>query len=148
MSYLPYVKSFRDLLAYQKAKALSKEIFQLSKNFPREETYSLTDQIRRCSRSIGAQISEAWAKRLYEKHFISKLTDADGEQNENQHWIDTAADCGYLNEKQASSLLKHCEEIGRLLGGMIAKSEQFCSKPHNIIREEAAEYFANNPNDH
>jgi four helix bundle protein len=64
MSHLPYAESFRDLLVYQKAKALSKEIFQLSKKFPREEAYSLTEQIRRCSRSIGAQISEAWAKRL------------------------------------------------------------------------------------
>ncbi|MGH7597162.1 MAG: four helix bundle protein [bacterium] len=132
-------------MVYQKAKALAKEIFQLSKNFPREEAYSLTDQIRRCSRSIGAQISEAWAKRLYEKHFISKLTDADGEQNETQHWIDTAADCGYLNEKQAPSLLNQCKEIGRLLGGMIAKSERFCSPaPTTVIREDAEEYFTRN----
>ena len=79
MSYLPYVESFRDLLAYQKAKAIAKEIFQLTKAFPREEAYSLTDQIRRSSRSIGAQIAEAWGKRSYEKHFISKLTDADGD---------------------------------------------------------------------
>jgi four helix bundle protein len=149
MSYLPYVKSFRDLVAYQKAKALAKEIFELTKSFPREETYSLTDQIRRCSRSIGAQISEAWAKRLYEKHFVSKLTDADGEQNETQHWIDTAADCGYLNEKQAASLLKQCEEIGRLIGGMIAKSDKFCSTttPTNVIREDAEEYFTRNKRD-
>ncbi len=145
MSYLPYVKNFRELVAYQKAKTLSKEIFQLTKSFPKEETYSLTDQIRRSSRSIGAQIAEAWAKRPYEKHFISKLTDADGEQNETQHWIETAADCGYLNEKQASSFLQQCEEIGRLIGGMIAKSEQFCSTaPTTVIREEAAEYFVSN----
>ena len=147
MSNLPYAESFRDLLVYQKAKALSKEIFQLTKSFPREEAYSLTDQIRRCSRSIGAQISEAWAKRLYEKHFISKLTDADGEQNETQHWIDTAKDCEYITAKQASALIKQCEEIGRLLGGMIAKSEKFCSKPPHVIRKEATEYFAPNLND-
>ena len=148
MSYLPYVKNFRELVAYQKAKALAKEIFELTKAFPKEEIYSLTDQIRRCSRSIGAQISEAWAKRFYEKHFVSKLTDADGEQNETQHWIDTATDCGYLNEKQAASLLKQCEEIGRLLGGMLAKSDKFCSTtPPHVIREEAAEYFTRNQRD-
>lgn len=144
---LPYAESFRDLLVYQKAKALSKEIFQLSKKFPREEAYSLTDQIRRCSRSIGAQVSEAWAKRLYEKHFISKLTDADGEQNETQHWIDTAADCAYINETEKIALIRKCEEIGRLLGGMMAKSEKFCSKPPHIIRKEAVEYFAHDQNE-
>lgn len=127
MSALPHAKSFRDLVVYQKAKALAKEIFQISKRFPREETYSLTDQIRRSSRSIGAQIAEAWAKRLYEKHFISKLTDADGEQNETQHWIDTALDCEYLSVVEATKLNQQCEEIGRLLGGTIAKAEQFCA---------------------
>jgi four helix bundle protein len=85
MSSLPHAESFRDLIVYQKARQLSKEIFQVTKSFPREETYSLTDQIRRSSRSIGAQIAEAWAKRRYEKHFLSKLTDADGEQQETQH---------------------------------------------------------------
>ena len=148
MSNLPYATNFRDLLVYQKAKALAKEIFQLTKRFPREEAYSLTDQIRRCSRSIGAQISEAWAKRLYERHFVNKLTDADGEQNETQHWIDTAADCGYWDEEQRSALMKKCEEIGRLLGGMISKSEKFCSKPPYVIRKEAAEYFSNSTPDY
>ncbi len=145
MSYLPYVESFRELLAYQKAKAIAKEIFQVTKAFPREEAYSLTDQIRRSSRSIGAQIAEAWGKRSYEKHFISKLTDADGEQLETQHWIDIAADCSYLNTEQKSSLLKQCEEIGRLVGGMIAKSDKFCSTtPISVVREDAAEYFTRN----
>lgn len=144
MSHLSHAESFRDLLVYRKAKLLSKEIFQLSKRFPREEAYSLTDQIRRCSRSIGAQIPEAWAKRRYEKHFISKLTDANGEQNETQHWIDTAWDCEYLNENEAKSLTRQCEEIGRMLGGMMAKAEQFCSKPPSIVREEMAEYFTMN----
>jgi four helix bundle protein len=148
MSYLPYVESFHELLAYQKAKALVKEIFQLTTTFPREEAYSLTDQIRRSSRAIGAQIAEAWGKRSYEKHFISKLTDADGEQLETQHWIDTAADCGYLNAVQKSSLLKQCEEIGRLIGGMIAKSDKFCSTtPASVVREDAAEYFTRNKKD-
>lgn len=141
MSYLPFAENFRDLVAYQKARALAKEIFQLTKRFPKEETYSLTDQIRRCSRSIGAQIAEAWGKRQYEKHFITKLTDADSEQFETQHWIETALDCEYLSDKEAASFIQKCEEIGRLLGGMMAKAEKFCSNPSNVIRDEMAEYF-------
>jgi four helix bundle protein len=81
-----YVKSFRDLEVYKLAREVSKEIYLLSKAFPSEERYSLTDQIRRSSRSVGAQIAESWGKRRYENHFISKLTDADSEQLETQHW--------------------------------------------------------------
>jgi four helix bundle protein len=77
---------------------LAKAVFEASKTFPREEAYSLTDQGRRASRSIGAQIAEAWAKRRYARHFASKLTDADGEQLETQHWLIMAFDCGYLSE--------------------------------------------------
>ena len=84
MSNHPYVKSYRDLVVYQKARELAVEVFETTKSFPREEMYSLTDQIRRSSRSIGAQIAEAWAKRRYPKHFLSKLSDADGEQQETQ----------------------------------------------------------------
>ena len=79
MTELNHAKSFRDLVVYQKAKKVSRAIFELSKSFPKEETYSLIDQIRRASRSIGAQIAEAWAKRRYARHFVSKLTDADAE---------------------------------------------------------------------
>lgn len=92
---MEYVKSFKDLEVYKLSRQLAKEIFEVSKKFPKEEMYSLTDQVRRSSRSIGAQIAEAWAKRRYEKHFVSKLTDADGEQQETQHWIETALDCSY-----------------------------------------------------
>ena len=81
---------FKDLLVYQKAREVAKSIFEISKNFPREELFALTDQIRRSSRAIGAQLAEAWGKRRYEKHFISKLTDADAEQMETQHWIGIA----------------------------------------------------------
>jgi four helix bundle protein len=80
MSGLKHAGSFRDLIVYQKSRQLQRELFRITKSFPKEEMYSLTDQIRRSSRSVGANISEAWAKRRYEKHFISKLTDADGEQ--------------------------------------------------------------------
>lgn len=100
MSGLPYVNSFRDLLVYQKSRALAQVVFQVTKQFPKEEMYALTDQIRRSSRSIGAQIAEAWAKRRYEKHFLSKLTDADGEQQETQHWLETAVDCSYITKRR------------------------------------------------
>jgi four helix bundle protein len=90
--------------------------------------YSLTDQVRRSSRSIGAQIAEAWAKRRYKKHFVSKLTDADGEQQETQHWIDTAQDCGYLEQVQVEKLEKTLSEIGSMLNSMINKADLFCKK--------------------
>jgi len=138
---LPYAQSFQDLLAYQKARELSLAIFELSKEFPKEEMYSLTDQVRRSSRSIGAQIAEAWAKRRYERHFVSKLTDADGEQQETQHWLEMAVDCGYLTTAKAQPYLQKCKQIGRLLGGMMAKADLFCGNPSRHIREIAPEYF-------
>jgi four helix bundle protein len=126
MSELGHAKSFRDLMVYKKARSVAEEIFELTRGFPREEMYSLTDQVRRSSRSIGAQIAEAWGKRRYEKHFISKLTDADGEQLETQHWIDTAEDCGYLSSVQGGKLNDDLSEIGRMLSSMISKAKQFC----------------------
>ena len=135
-----YVKSFRELLVYREARELSRQIFEVTKRFPKEETYALTDQVRRSSRAIGAAIAEAWAKRRYEKHFISKLTDADGEQQETQHWIETAVDCGYLSQTEAKALLDKTMRIGRLLGGMMAKSHQFCG-PNQTLKETEAHYF-------
>ena len=124
---MAYVNSFRDLEVYKLARQLSREVFTMTKTFPKEETYSLTDQIRRSSRSIGAQIAEAWAKRRYEKHFISKLTDADGEQQETQHWLETAYDCEYLTLERMYELLQQYESLGKMLGSMIGKSSSFCS---------------------
>src|SRR5512139_3224278 len=138
MAKLEYATSFRDLLVYQKARELSLEIFRLTKRFPKEESYSLTDQVRRSSRSVGAQIAEAWAKRRYEKHFISKLTDSDGEQQETQHWIGVALDCEYISREQAEDLLEKCSEVGRLLGGIIAKADQFCNPSPYQSQEEQA----------
>src|SRR5215467_12311010 len=86
-----YARSFKELRVYQKAREVSQAVFRISKAFPKEETYSLTDQFRRAARSVGAQIAEAWAKRRYERHFVSKLTDADGEQMEAQHWVGSPA---------------------------------------------------------
>jgi four helix bundle protein len=96
MSELKHAESFHDLIVYQKSRQLQREIFRITKSFPKEETYSLTDQIRRSSRSVGANIADAWSKRRYERHFIGKLTVSDGEQMETQHWIETALDCGYV----------------------------------------------------
>src|SRR5215208_6016008 len=141
MSQLEYANSFRDLIVYRKARELSLAIFKLTERFPKKEDYSLTDQIRRSSRSIGAQISEAWAKRQYEKHFLSKLTDSDGELQETQHWIETALDCRYISQEEAESLLEKCTEIGRLLGGIMAKADQFCKPSPYKITEEQADYF-------
>jgi four helix bundle protein len=126
MSELQHAKSFRDLIVHQKARTVAQRVFQLSKSFPREEAYSLTDQIRRASRSIGAQIAEAWGKRAYERHFASKLTDADAEQLETQHWMDVALDCGYLTQEQHTLLLANLSEIGKMLHSMVAKASQFC----------------------
>ena len=137
-----YAESFRDLLAYQKARELAVDVFTASKRFPKEEMYALTDQIRRSSRSIGAQIAEAWAKRRYEKHFVSKLTDADGEQQETQHWLETAVDCNYLSQEEAQQLVNKCARVGRLLGGMMAKSHLFCGH-QNTLRESQPNYFTN-----
>jgi four helix bundle protein len=147
MSELKYAASFRELIVYQKARQLSRDIFKLTSRFPKEETFSLTDQVRRSSRSVGAQIAEAWAKRKYEKHFSSKLTDADGEQQETQHWIETARDCNYLTQQEAESMLQQCAEIGRLLGGMLAKAEQFCNPTPYHVREIQADYIVSTPDD-
>ena len=142
MERLPRADSYRELIVYQEAQQLSRELHQLSLKFPREEQYSLTDQMRRSARSIGAQIAEAWSKRRYERHFVSKLTDADSEQFETQHWIDTAVDCGYLTVDQGGMLCHKCQEINRLLNGIINKADKFCQpSTTTYLREETADYF-------
>jgi four helix bundle protein len=122
------ISSFRDLRVYKLAFELQQEIFETSKRFPTEERYALTDQIRRASRSIGANLAEAWQKRRYIAHFVSKLTDADGEQAETQHWVSTAAACGYATDKEQTALLAKCSRIGQMLGTMMAKPEKFCQR--------------------
>ncbi|MBM4040385.1 MAG: four helix bundle protein [Planctomycetes bacterium] len=119
-------QSFRDLKVYQLAFELQQEIFQLTKRFPKEELYALTGQIRRASRSIGANISEAWHKRRYVASFVSKLTDADAEQAETQHWLDTSLACGYVAPDRHAALLSKCRDVGKMLGGMLADPEPWC----------------------
>jgi four helix bundle protein len=126
---------------YQKARTVARRIFEISNSFPAEERYALTDQIRRSSRSIGAQIAEAWAKRRYERHFRSELTDSDGEQLETQHWVDTALDCGYLTARERDEIIDELSRIGRMLNSMMQKSDKFCGEPPFKAHEETAEYF-------
>ena len=145
---MKHARSFRDLVVYEKTRAVAKQVFELTKGFPREERYSLTDQVRRSSRSVGAQIAEAWAKRRYERHFVSKLTDSDGEQQETQHWVECAHDCGYLTRQQTDSLLADLSEIGRMLGSMMHKSSAFCSPQGQAVHENHTEYFIDSPPEH
>ena len=119
------VSYFWELEVYKLCSQLAREIFELSKAFPKQEMYSLTDQIRRASRSVGGQIAEAWGKRKYEKHFVSKLTDADGEQLETQHWLRTARDCSYLSADVADNLLNQYLSVGNMLDSMMKKSSWF-----------------------
>ncbi len=141
MKDLGHANSFKDLVVYQKARSVAKTIFEITKALPREEMYSLTTQVRRSSRAIGAQIAEAWAKRRYEKHFVSKLTDADAEQQETQHWLETAKDCGYVNSRETRKLSSDLSEIGRMLGAMARKAHLFCTADPSVTRESASEYF-------
>jgi len=116
---------FKKLLAYQKAFELSMHIFEVSKNFPKEETYSLTDQIGRSSHSVCANISEAYRKKRYPKHFISKLTDSDGENSETSTWLDFALACEYINHEQHLNCSDKNKEIGKLINYMIFNPDKF-----------------------
>ena len=117
--------SFKQLLAYGKGFELAMKIFQVTQTFPKDETYSLTDQIRRSSRSVCANIAEAYRKRIYPKYFISKLSDADGENSETQVWLDFALACGYLSEHKFNEFNKRSQEIGKLLQYMINNPSKF-----------------------
>ena len=136
-----FVKDYTDLLAYRKSFHLSKEIFETTKNFPKEEMYSLTDQFRRAIRSVEANIAEAWGKRRYEKHFISKLTDADAERLETQHWLRTSYACEYISSNEAEKMNERLLEIGRLLNGMIERSSAFVIRDDRVQEDLASDYF-------
>lgn len=122
------INSFRDLIVFQKAYELSMEIFELTKVFPKEEKYSLTDQIRRSSRSICTNISESWAKRIYIKAFVNKLTDSLGEEYETETWINYAKDCNYLDESEFNRLMNSYEGVRKMLISMTNNPEKFCRK--------------------
>ena len=119
------MRGHRDLKVYQLAYSLAMEIFNISKRFPKEEIYSLTDQIRRSSRSVAVNIAEGFRKRQYPKMFVNKLSDSDGEATETQVWLDFALDCGYLSADVHEALTGKYQEVGRMLGSMMATPEKF-----------------------
>ncbi len=116
-------QSFQELDVYKEACALDLAIFECTKAWPKEEMYSLTDQIRRSSRSVGSNIAEAWAKRRYPAHFTSKLTDADGELQETQHWLMRARAYGYLDQVTFDLLWSQSKQVGRRLGAMLSSGD-------------------------
>lgn len=119
------IRSFKDLRVYQEACDLDELIFVETKRWPKEEKYALIDQIRRSSRSISANLAEAWAKRRYEAHFVSKLTDSDGELQETKHWLWRAFKYGYLEKDKFDEMNASCAKIGGKLGKMIREPESF-----------------------
>ena len=119
-------ESVEDLEVYKLAFTLQRQIFRITKTFPKEEMYSLTDQIRRSSRSVGANIREAWAKRRYPAHFTSKLSDSDGESEETIHWILSAHDCGYIDIKTQNELKAGYRHICGMLNKMMNNSASWC----------------------
>jgi four helix bundle protein len=119
------VQSAKELTVYKKAYVLAMRVFEVSKRFPAEERFALTGQVRRSSRSVCNNLREAWAKRRYASHFVSKLTDCDGENNETDTSLDFARDCGYITYVEHRELSGQCAEVGKMLGSIINKPEPF-----------------------
>jgi len=120
------IESFKDLIVYQKAYKLAMEIFEISKSFPKEEKYSLTDQMRRSSRSVTSCLAESWAKRRYEKSFVNKLTDSLGEENETEVWLDYSKDCKYIQKETHTRILSEYDEVRKMLISMINNPDKWC----------------------
>src|SRR5262245_34822079 len=119
------IRSAKELVVYVKAYELAMRIFEVSKRFPPEERYAITGQIRRSSRSVCMNLREAWAKRRYPSHFVSKLTDCDGEHSETDTSLDFAKDCGYISPQEHAELTGACTEVGKMLGSMIQTPDPF-----------------------
>lgn len=119
----------QDLIVYKKAFEAAMQIFEISKSFPKEETYSLTDQIRRSSRSVPANLAEAWRKRRYVAAFISKLNDAEGEAAETQTWLECAVRCNYADRQIAKGLFLEYEEIISMLVAMANNPNKWVIQP-------------------
>ncbi|MBI5052351.1 MAG: four helix bundle protein [Chloroflexi bacterium] len=122
------IQNHTDLQVYQKAFETAQKIFRMSKTFPKEETYSLTDQVRRSSRSVCANLAEAWRKRRYEAAFISKLSDSEAEAAETQVWLEFAVDCDYISKEEARKLYRTYNEIIKTLVGMINHTDTWLIK--------------------
>ena len=120
------VSNFKELIVYQKAHKLAMEVFELSSKFPKEEKYSLTDQIRRSSRSVSSCIAESWAKRLYIKAFVNKLTDSLGEEFETEDWLDYSKNCKYISDAEYDQMISGYEEVRKMLISMINNPEKWC----------------------
>jgi four helix bundle protein len=123
--------SFRDLTVYKKSFDLAMRVFEITKKFPSEEKYELTDQIRRSSRAVCRAIGEGYRKRQYPKHFSSKMSDADMENTETQVSLDFALTCTYISEDEYQELLTGSEEVGRMLNHMVENPQKYCPK-HNV----------------
>ena len=123
--YPERLNSAKDLKVYKASYDLAMRIFEISKHFPVKERYALTSQIRRSSRSVCLNLREAWAKRRYEAHFVSKLTDCDGENSETDSSLDFARDCRYISPEQHASLVSSCEEVGKMLSSMMKNPTSF-----------------------
>ena len=119
-------RSFRELKVYQAARGAALQVFELSKSFPREERYALTDQIRRSSRAVKAMLAEAWARRRYKAAFINKIDEALGEANETQSWLDDALDDQYVTAESFKELDTRYQAIGGMLSRMIDRADDFC----------------------
>jgi four helix bundle protein len=139
-------KSFRDLKVYQAARETARAVFESSQNFPLEERYSLTDQVRRSSRAIKAMIAEAWARRRYKAAFVNKVDEALGEAYETQSWLDDALDSAYLSKEKFDELDRRYDAIGGMLSRMIDRADDFCKHApatdyRSIVREEEESPF-------
>jgi len=119
------LNSAKDLDVYKKSCQLAMKVFEISKSFPAEEKFALTSQIRRSSRSVCLNLREAWAKRRYEAHFVSKLTDCDGENSETDSSLDFSKDCGYIAPEQHREVVALCQQVGKMLGSMINNPRPF-----------------------
>lgn len=133
------IQHFRDLRVYQQGRDAAMRVFERSRDWPAEERYSLTSQIRRSSRSVCANIAEAWRKRRYEAHFISKLSDADAEAAETQSWLDFALLSSYISQQEFDELDRIYETISGGLVRMMVEPHKWCG-PANMVREESVEY--------
>src|SRR5437660_11941671 len=119
------INSAKELDVYKKAYLLAMKVFEITRTFPAEERFALTSQMRRSSRSVCLNLREAWAKRRYERHFVSKFTDCDGEANETDSSLDFARDCSYISDETHRALVAKCTEVRRMLGGMMKKPGSF-----------------------
>ena len=120
------VTNFKDLIVYKKTHNLAMKIYELSQKFPKEEKYSLTDQMRRSSRSVSSCIAESWAKRLYVKAFVNKLTDSLGEEYETEDWLDYSRDCKYISKDEHQQMILEYDEVRKMLTSMINNADKWC----------------------